>query len=155
MEIFISSMLVQIFGCSTVDNVWKTLKPGICINKGPVYLASSIFNMSISLLILLLPIPMLIKLHVRKRTKAVPFALFAVLDCIVVINAVRVWATIDVARNPDITWASAPSNTVLVVELNMTVICACVMVLRPLWRKHLPFGSQLPYQTPLRGSFVP
>ena len=149
----ISFMLVQIFGCSPVDKFWKPLKDGKCINKGPLYLAIPITNMIIDLLILLLPINMLIKLQVGKRTKAVLAAIFAFSSCTVVVSAVRIWATTEVASDPDFTWASAHSNAVLVVELNMTVVCACVMVLRPFCRRHLPFllggtGKSGPGNTP-------
>lgn len=135
----ISFMLLQIFGCTPIDKFWKPLKSGKCINKGPVYLAIPITNMIIDILILLLPINMLVKLQVGKRTKIVLAAIFAFSSVTVVVSAVRIWATTEVAGNPDFTWVSAHSNAVLVVELNMTVVCACVMVLRPFCRRHLPF----------------
>ena len=55
------------------------------------------------------------------------------------ISALRVWAQTLVSKSADYTWDAVPSTLILIVELNMTVFCASVMVLRPFCRRHLPF----------------
>ena len=82
---------------------------------------------------------MLIRLQVPKRTKFVLGALFAVSSCTVIVSALRVWAITLVLHSYDFTWDAAPSDSIQVVELNMTVVCASVMALRPFCRKHIPF----------------
>lgn len=95
--------------------------------------------MIIDVLTFVLPIPMVVNLHVNMRTKLVLAAIFAASGCTVVLSAVRVWAIQDIQDTTDITWNAYTSDLVMIVELNMTVVCACVMVLRPFCRRHLPF----------------
>ncbi|KAL8851785.1 MAG: hypothetical protein Q9221_003299 [Calogaya cf. arnoldii] len=87
---------------------------------------------------------MLIKLQAPRKIKVVLAALFSFSGCTVVISALRIWAQTLVSKGADGTWDAVPSTSVLIVELNMTVICASLIVLRPFCRRHLPFlfGSQ-------------
>lgn len=135
----ISLEFAQIFGCSPPQKFWKPLIDGKCIDRNPIYLAIPIINVIIDVLVLLLPIPMLVKLQVPRRTKLTLGALFAVSSCTVIVSALRVWAITRVLNGTDFTWDAAPSDSIQVVELNMTVVCASVMALRPFCRRHLPF----------------
>ncbi|KAL8648494.1 MAG: hypothetical protein Q9226_005971 [Calogaya cf. arnoldii] len=135
----ISFLLVQVFQCRPVEKWWKPLIAGKCTDITPVYIAVPVVNMCIDIFILLLPIPMLIQLQVNMRTKLALSAIFAVSSCTVVISAVRVWAIQQILGASDITWVAAPSNSLIIVELNTTVVCANIMVLRPFCRRHLPF----------------
>ncbi|KAL8830373.1 MAG: hypothetical protein Q9170_005754 [Blastenia crenularia] len=135
----VSFEIAQIFQCNPVRKLWRPLIPGKCLNFYPVYVAIPIINVIIDFMVLLLPIPMLVKLHANRRTKIVLGVIFAFSGCTVIISAVRVWAVQKILKNNDLSWNAGPSNAITVVEVNMTTICACIMVLRPFCRRHLPF----------------
>ncbi|KAI4169520.1 MAG: hypothetical protein LQ343_005660 [Gyalolechia ehrenbergii] len=135
----ISFFLVTVFQCNPPKKFWDPLVPGKCINSNAFYLAVPIVNMLIDISTLLLPIPMVVNLHVNMRTKLVLGGIFAVSGCTVVISAVRVWTIQKIIGSTDRTWNAYTSTCVMIVGLNMTVFCACIMVLRPFCRRLLPF----------------
>lgn len=86
---------------------------------------------------------MLVKLQAPRKTKVILAALFTFSGCTVVISAMRIWARTVVSKNKDYTLDAVPSTSILIVELNMTIICASLIVLRPFCRRHLLlFGSR-------------
>lgn len=136
---FISFTLAQLFACHPVKKLWLPFIEGKCLNAAPLYLAIPIVNMVIDIFCLLLPIPMLIKLHVNIRTKLILATIFAISGCTVVVSAARVWAIKTLLASDDFSWDAAPSSVIDVIENNMTVVCSCIMVLRPFLRRHFPF----------------
>ncbi|KAL8949918.1 MAG: hypothetical protein Q9222_004007 [Ikaeria aurantiellina] len=135
----VSFFLAQLFQCHPVEKFWLPFKPGKCLDLYPLYVAIPIVNVILDCLVLVLPIPMLIKLQANRRTKIILAAIFGFSSCTVIISGVRVWAVQKILGNKDLTWYAGPSNAIAVVETNMTIICSCVMVLRPFCRRHLPF----------------
>ncbi|KAL8851457.1 MAG: hypothetical protein Q9221_003636 [Calogaya cf. arnoldii] len=135
----ISAILAQILQCSPVPKLWNPTIPGTCINPNPLYLSNSIINTLIDFLVLLLPIPMIVRLQVNTRTKLVLGAIFSLCSGTVVVSALRIWANTVYQNATDVIWESAPVQSISVVELNLMVVCGSIMVLRPFCRRHLPF----------------
>ncbi|KAL9012552.1 MAG: hypothetical protein Q9173_002686 [Seirophora scorigena] len=132
-------MLGYIFHCRPVQKWWKPLLPGTCLDLKPGYVTLPIVNMCVEFFILLLQIPMLVKLQVGRRTKLVLGGIFAFSSCTVIVSAVRVWLVYDLLGSADFTFGSNRTNSTMIVEMNMTIIYAWVMVLRPFCRRHVPF----------------
>lgn len=135
----IGLMMAVVFPCTPVKKLWNPLTPGKCIDQNPIYLASVIINTSVDVIVLVLPIPMLIKLQVNTRTKVLLGSLFAFCSATVLISAVRIWSTTIILGNEDFTWDVANADSLAVCELNLTVVCGSVLTLRPFCRQHLPF----------------
>lgn len=54
-----------IFACTPLEKNWDiTITTGTCINKGQLYLSTAGLNAGTDVILLILPIPMIIKLHV-------------------------------------------------------------------------------------------
>ena len=146
-----------------------------------LYLANGILNVVADFLVLLVPIPMLVALHVSTRHKVILAGVFAIgsscvgpllqpllpIDCYssprdalqkylirplynrtCIISAVRIYYVAKILKSEDISRAVVTPTSLGVAETNLAVICACLMVLRPFLRKHLPFllGGGTSYQ---------
>ncbi|KAL8754929.1 MAG: hypothetical protein Q9199_003991 [Rusavskia elegans] len=135
----ISAILAQLLQCNLVRKFWTPTIPGTCINTNPLYLSNSIINTVIDFLVLLLPVPMIVRLQVNTRTKLVLAAIFSLCSGTVVVSALRIWANTVYQKSTDILWDTAPVLSISVVELNLMVVCGSIMVLRPFCRQHLPF----------------
>lgn len=128
-----------LFPCRPINKLWEPFIEGKCIDQNPIYLANVIINTIVDVLVLLLPIPMLIKLQVNTRTKILLFSIFSFCSVTVLISAVRIWATATILGDEDFTWNTAISDALAVCELNLTIVCGSVLTLRPFCRRHLPF----------------
>ncbi|KAL8650343.1 MAG: hypothetical protein Q9226_005187 [Calogaya cf. arnoldii] len=136
----ISAILAQLLQCHPVPKVWNPTLPGTCVDTNPLYLSNSIINTIIDFLVLLLPIPMIVRLQVNTRTKLVLAAIFSLCSGTVIVSALRIWAiTLYQKVAADVIWESMPVNSVSVVEMNLMVVCGSIMVLRPFCRRHFPF----------------
>jgi len=66
----IACSLTAIFQCTPIAFNWDiTIPGGFCINYGAVVLAAGGFNIATDLIILVMPIPLVWKLHTSKQKK--------------------------------------------------------------------------------------
>ncbi|KAL8672637.1 MAG: hypothetical protein Q9168_002913 [Polycauliona sp. 1 TL-2023] len=132
------------FSCHPVKKAFDLFVPGKCINLNPLFMASAIANPILDIITLTIPIPMIVQLHVNRKTKFVLAAIFLVSSCTIIISGMRLWAVQMFANQPagptvpDSTWETINALNLAVVELNLCIICGSVLVLRPFCRQHLP-----------------
>ena len=72
----IAIIFAAIFQCSPIEAAWNPLIPGKCINQKAFFQGQAIPNIIIDFLILFIPIPFLLKLHVGKAQKAALLVVF-------------------------------------------------------------------------------
>lgn len=71
--------LALIFACTPFMMNWDiTITDGTCINKGALYLAAAGATAATDLVLLVLPIPMVINLHLPRVQKAATICMFAI-----------------------------------------------------------------------------
>ena len=71
-------VLAQLFGCSPISKFWNPLLlEAKCIDSSALYLSNGILNVVTDFLVLLLPIPMLVKLHTKTKQKWIIWGIFA------------------------------------------------------------------------------
>ncbi|KAL8773044.1 MAG: hypothetical protein Q9209_002064 [Squamulea sp. 1 TL-2023] len=121
------------FQCRPVAKFWNPFLDGHCVHAYDLYLWNTILNVVTDFLVLLVPIPMLRKLQVGTRQKWV----IGLLTCI--LSAVRTYYIAILLNQLDTSWNVPTSTSLIVAETNLSVICGCIMVLRPFIRRHLPF----------------
>lgn len=61
---FISNMPLIIWNCSPIDKFWYKLKPGHCISLYLWHMSEGMFDAVLNLVILILPVPRILKLQV-------------------------------------------------------------------------------------------
>ena len=68
-----------IFTCTPVmKNFDVFITGGTCLNRTPLYMATAVLNMATDVLLLILPIPMILKLQMPKIQKAGLICIFGV-----------------------------------------------------------------------------
>ncbi|RYN22670.1 hypothetical protein AA0115_g9074 [Alternaria tenuissima] len=68
-----------IFACTPFRRNWDvTITEGSCIDRTPLYMATAVLNMATDILLLILPIPMVVKLQMPRAQKAGLICIFGV-----------------------------------------------------------------------------
>ncbi|KAL1635933.1 hypothetical protein SLS58_010038 [Diplodia intermedia] len=135
----IISVCVGAFECVPIARYWDKTIAGRCINGKETFLANACMNILTDFIIIGIPVPSLLKLQVGAAKKM--GLLFAFSLGLVV-------CAISVARIPMVTLAFAagrPGNLSLMlwstVELHVSIACACLPSIRPLFVSFLRFAG--------------
>lgn len=134
----IALSLAILLACQPVAKFWNPFLEGHCLDARKLYLANAILNVIFDFVVLLVPVPMLRKLQVSTRQKLVIGALFSLGSITCVVSVVRIYFQDSVIGEADLSWHIVTPTSLVFVECNLSIICGCVMVLRPFLRRHLP-----------------
>ncbi|KAI9852917.1 MAG: hypothetical protein M1838_003711 [Thelocarpon superellum] len=127
-------VLVDAFGCTPIQKQWEFLEPGKCVNLDDTYwFASAIFILT-DLIILLMPLPMVWRLHMPASQKFGLSLLFGLGIVVTAATCIRLYYAIH--QNPfDITYSSADVVYWMGSELILAIVCACSATLPILFRR--------------------
>lgn len=67
-----------LFGCRPVKRNWDLTVPGTCIDKPSLYIATAALGIASDLVLLLMPIPMILRLQMPSRQKLGLIIFFAI-----------------------------------------------------------------------------
>ncbi|EHK20460.1 uncharacterized protein TRIVIDRAFT_223784 [Trichoderma virens Gv29-8] len=130
---FTAATLVSMFACNPIYKSWFPKVPGHCIDTTVMfnYVTGSV-NVSTSICLICIPLPVLYlaknkRIEIKQLTALV---LFGLIDTI--ISIVRLYMITDLYNvKADFTWLIIPTHIMIVVEMNITIIAASVVVMRP------------------------
>lgn len=148
--------LLNIFQCRPVSAAldWNPAEDAQCIQLVSLYLCSAPINVLTDCAIILLPLPILTSMRMEVKQKAVLVATFCTGIFITVVDIIRIAYLqealtsavehIDTTHAPydDFAWQVSLSFMWSAVEIHVGIVCACVLVLKPLVRRLFP-GIQL------------
>ncbi|OBT63623.1 hypothetical protein VE03_07306 [Pseudogymnoascus sp. 23342-1-I1] len=114
------------------------LKPntGDCLNDAGLWQA--ILNIITDFISIILPIRMVISLKLPTTQKAILGGIFSTSIFAMVICVVRITYIMSLRNDPDVTYSQGRAATWSCVELNVGIVCASVIVLKPFMRHHFP-----------------
>jgi len=92
------------------------------------------FNIASDFLVLVLPVPLILKLQMDLRTKIGVLGIFSTGIFVWVMSIVRTVIVIQSLNAIDQTWEAVPDSLWLTAELDVGIICACLPYLAPLWK---------------------
>ncbi|OAQ71993.2 hypothetical protein VFPPC_12682 [Pochonia chlamydosporia 170] len=120
---FTAATLVSMFACSPVYKSWLPKTPGHCIDTTVMFnYVTGAVNVSTSICLICIPLPVLYLVK-NKRIE---------IKHDTVISIVRLYMITDLYDvKKDFTWLIIPTHIMIVVEFNMTIIAASVVVMRP------------------------
>ena len=143
---------LNIFQCRPVAAAFTDIE-GRCIDLVGLYLSSAPVNVLTDLAILLLPLPILTALRMEFRQKVVLVATFIVGGFVTIVDVIRIVylqnalqierahgmaeATVD-SRPPGFIYEVSFTLMWSTVEVSVGLICACVLVLKPLVMRVMP-----------------
>ncbi|KAG8163339.1 hypothetical protein KVR01_006636 [Diaporthe batatas] len=130
-----SQLLVVIFSCSPVQKFWLADLEGQCMPNLPFWYINAAGNIVTDLAILILPLPVLAKLKLRRQQKYILIGIFCLGLFTCAISLIRLSY---LKQGPDFTWDNVPTSGWSVSELCSGIICACLPTLRPLMSKIKP-----------------
>ncbi|KAF2441618.1 hypothetical protein P171DRAFT_74974 [Karstenula rhodostoma CBS 690.94] len=122
--------ITMVFACKPISAIWtswtKESTPSYCINQKAFYYVAAGCNIALDILVVLIPIPELLKLKLSRRRKIFLVAIFSVGAVTVIISCIRLGAlaTYETEVNP--MYNNVLSGVWSVLEINVGIICICM-----------------------------
>ncbi|OLN83274.1 hypothetical protein CCHL11_03007 [Colletotrichum chlorophyti] len=122
--------------CRPVSFYWNQFigAPGKCIDLNTFYLALGIINMVNDIVVLLIPIPQILKLNMSGRKKFAVCSIMLLGSFVCVASVVRIWYLDKFSKAQDVTWMMGPVFIWSAIEPSVAIVSACLPHLAPLRR---------------------
>ncbi|KAM5377919.1 hypothetical protein ACJZ2D_004823 [Fusarium nematophilum] len=132
--------MISLFGCQPIKANWDLAAQatGKCVDKFGFFLAASVANVVMDLVILLLPLRIVIPLQIPRRQKISLLFLFTTGGFVIIVAIYNCILTVKLFSSPNYTWGLAYELCWMYAELTGCVICASASSLKPLFTKLLP-----------------
>ncbi|KAI0972146.1 hypothetical protein F4678DRAFT_472144 [Xylaria arbuscula] len=140
----IASVVVSIAQCLPFQFGWdKTISGGVCINYGLLVLSAGIINVITDFIILCLPIPLILRLHISSQKKYLLIFTFASGSSACIVSIVRLAFSLVVSSTSDPSWNNVDTGFVSAVELLVGILAASIPTYRPLYRRYIQRSTTL------------
>ncbi|KAH8200524.1 hypothetical protein TruAng_005301 [Truncatella angustata] len=128
-------VFLMVFSCTPVSKSWDITIPateGSCINVVALYFATAIANIITDVMVMVLPIPLIMCLHMPKWQKIGVIALFGFASAYGDLFELRLRcaALPALLNNNDQTWAISQASLWAIIEANLVIICASMTTLK-------------------------
>ncbi|KAL1959485.1 hypothetical protein VTO42DRAFT_1930 [Malbranchea cinnamomea] len=153
----VAMVFVNAFECPNPSDAWSVeiLFQGSssCHDLHPIYYGQAAFNILSDVVILLLPMPVLHSLQMRRNKRIALIGIFSVGAIAVIASGVRVYAlTLWSAPDADVPYEGANILIWSQIEINAAIISASIPSLKPLFSR--TFGqSTVPYAGGTKGRY--
>ncbi|KAI5302802.1 hypothetical protein KEM55_000891, partial [Ascosphaera atra] len=134
-------IMVGVFSCVPLRHEWGPEYPQGCISEAGRMMTATILGIFQDVVVLVLPMPTLLRLKLPKRERAVLVMLMSVgvVACAAtIVRTYFMWRC--VVESWDISWWGYDCWLWNIVEINLSAICASVPTLRPLSHHIFPRG---------------
>ncbi|KAI1875018.1 hypothetical protein JX265_003703 [Neoarthrinium moseri] len=138
----IGLLLGIIFFCIPVQKAWDNSIEGRCSSPAPLSYLSGVWNSLVDIYVLVLPIPLVWGLHMGPRRKLRLAAVFSVGIFACAASIVRLAFTPVLQSDPDSTYNIAQVSIWATLEINIGLICSCLILLPAFLRHHLPESTK-------------
>ncbi|KAE9583294.1 hypothetical protein CGMCC3_g1294 [Colletotrichum fructicola] len=126
----LSILFSSIFPCKPIPSAYDLVTDGECIDRVATFKATAAFGVITDVMIICIPIPMVLSLHISTRKKVGLLALFGIGSVTVITSVVRLYLLITILADADQTWGGIFINIWVSIEANLLVMCACLSTLR-------------------------
>ncbi|KAL5328370.1 hypothetical protein ACEPPN_001869 [Leptodophora sp. 'Broadleaf-Isolate-01'] len=131
--------LLFTYACRPLEKMWDfTITHGSCIPLNVVPLFNAASNSATDLAILLLPIPMLKNLQLPFRQKLGAGLILALGGFVFSVSIVRLKFVLGMFSMTDATWEGYRIVIWILLELNISITCACLTHIKPFLRRYTP-----------------
>ncbi|KAM5350699.1 hypothetical protein ACJ41O_007204 [Fusarium nematophilum] len=153
----IAVFLVTTFQCLPPSAFWRRfdfddpiINYSCRVDSKTFFMANAISNSITDLLVLLVPVPSIWALQLRRTQKVALLGIFAVGLFVTAVSVIRLVLTLD--KDPrdvlDLTWNYVEGKLWTEVELNVATICACLPSLKPVLNLLIYGTPTTPYSQP-------
>ncbi|KAI1479680.1 hypothetical protein F4774DRAFT_425801 [Daldinia eschscholtzii] len=151
------AIIVVILECIPIEYSWDmTIQGGHCVNSGLYTFLAGIFNIITEFMILLSPIPYVLRLNTSKQKKMLLVFTFGMGGSACIVSVVRLAFAFEFDSTSDSSYDNIPFCLLAVVELMTGILAASIPTYRPFFRRIMNTDSQhlitSPKNTDSRGS---
>ncbi|KAF2443340.1 hypothetical protein P171DRAFT_389472 [Karstenula rhodostoma CBS 690.94] len=126
-----ATVFSTIFQCIPLERSWNKTVEGKCIDSAAFWVANAVINVSTDVIVLALPIHEVAKLQLKLRDKIMLHSVFLLGGFVTVTSILRITAVANSVHNlQDQTWGFIRRGVWTLIEANLGIICACLIVLR-------------------------
>ncbi|KUI71853.1 hypothetical protein VM1G_07488 [Cytospora mali] len=136
----LTAFLGAILQCIPIEKAYESSLDGYCISYGKLSLAVTVCNVITDFFIIVLPIPLVKKLHTTTKKKTVIIATFAAGCSAVIASIVRLVYSLNVG-SVDGSWTAIPAGYTSCVELTVGFLVVSIPAYRSLFMKKLNLGN--------------
>ncbi|CAN9412273.1 unnamed protein product [Alternaria alternata] len=127
----IATVFATIFQCVPLQRSWDKNVEGTCIDSSKFWLANAVLNIFTDVIVLALPIREVSKLQLKLQEKIMLHSVFLLGTFVTITSILRVTAVANSVRNQqDLTWNFIERGIWTMIEANLGIICACLLVLK-------------------------
>ncbi|KAK6338514.1 hypothetical protein TWF730_002577 [Orbilia blumenaviensis] len=126
------AILTAIFNCVPVEAFWTGDPTAKCIPREALWFANAGLNIFTDFSIAILPLPVIIKLNMPKSQKIPLMMIFALGFFICIVSILRLRFLIILSKSSDPTWDQPATAYWSAIEMNISIVCACLPALKPL-----------------------
>lgn len=126
----IAYIFATIFQCTPVAYYWNRSLGGHCIQSAPFWISYATINIVTDFYILCLPMPLLYRLSLSKKSKWGIMACFAMGGFVCFTTIIRMTTLASSASGTDYTYGPVPATNWSVIEANTGLICTCLPMLK-------------------------
>ncbi|KAI1391017.1 uncharacterized protein F4822DRAFT_395204 [Hypoxylon trugodes] len=134
----VTAAFVESLACRPLQGIVDESLDAECYDSYPAYITLSSLNIGIDIIILLLPIPLVIRMQLPTRQKISVILLFAtgIFVCAVALKRVIYIPVLEASEDYD--WDAVPDMILCFLEVNFGIVCASVPAVRPFFSRLLP-----------------
>ncbi|KAI1173321.1 hypothetical protein F4777DRAFT_457325 [Nemania sp. FL0916] len=140
--LYFALLIAIIFLCIPVQKAWDNSIDGHCSDPVPVTYLSGVSNSVIDIYVLLVPVPLLWKLNMRPKQKLKLSAVFGIGIFACAASLVRLGFTPVLQSDPDSTYNLALVSAWATIEINVGLICSCLILLPTFLKHYLPRSNK-------------
>ncbi|KAL4971925.1 hypothetical protein BDW66DRAFT_155210 [Aspergillus desertorum] len=134
----LGSFLAQVFSCKPISyywNQWDGEHVGKCSSHNALLLAHSIINIFLDVLVIALPMPVLVRLHMSVEKRVGMCLMFAVGLVVTVISVLRLVETVGFNDTTNPTKDFVPVGVWSLLEIDVGIMCSCMPGIRALCKR--------------------
>ncbi|KAF2734334.1 hypothetical protein EJ04DRAFT_603287 [Polyplosphaeria fusca] len=131
-------VLGVVFLCQPIDKYWDLEVSGMCHDAEKHFWSSAIFGILLDFAIWVLPMPIIVSLTLKGRQKVGLFIVMGLGGFVCMTSILRLLLVHDAAKENDITKAGNLALIWSSLEINVAIICASLLVMKPLFLRVFP-----------------
>ncbi|PYH28417.1 uncharacterized protein BO87DRAFT_452153 [Aspergillus neoniger CBS 115656] len=126
-----------LFTCEPVHKSWYPDIDGRCWSKAPIFMAGVVASMFIDLVLLVMPLPIVLKLQMTSKKRFGLILMFGLGSLSLVTSTLRLAATVPMLTQQDQTYLLGGVALWINVEASLVIVTACVPSFRQVLRFHV------------------
>ncbi|CAH0055866.1 unnamed protein product [Clonostachys solani] len=120
--------------CIPLSHTWDPSQHGTCMNYGAEALVAYIINIVTDLVILVMPLPVVLKLKTSKSTRRGLFVVFCAGGSACIVSIVQLRYITNQGSTADASWDNMPSVILADVEIMVGFLATSIAIYRPLYQ---------------------